>query len=904
MKKLPDATIRGVLDAVPDATVIVDESGQIVFASRQVELVFGHKPDELIGTPVEELIPRRYRASHPAHRDTYFADPRPRPMGSALKLFGVRRDGGEFPVEISLSPVHTDDGTLIASAIRDVSDRVALSEHRFRAIFQQKHQLSGIVDLDGTLLDANERSLSFSGLEREDVIGKLFWETPWWRHDSALQAQIQSAVERAGSGETVSFEAGHPRPDGTMASVDFSIRPVRNECGDVLFLVAESHDVTERKLAEEQKAGLHQILEQSLNEVYIFHAETLRFIHANQGARSNIGYRLDELRELTPADIKPEFTSEQYDELIEPLRSNERQKLGFETLHRRRDGTTYPVEVHLQRAYFESMPVFAAIILDTTERKEAERALRESHELLGQRVAERTTALASQKEFSDKLVSTLQGIVVLLDRKVCISLCNAYFENLTGYAADELIGRNWIDTFIPDVERDEIRDYFDVVMRDGMNDGYVNPIVLKNGGERLIQWHSITVEGSDGENVGLLCTGYDVTEQVANVSALEASKKEAESATATKSRFLAAASHDLRQPLQSLGLYLSVMQRRLDEQSDQPALHEISAKMRQSLDTMSELLDALLDISKLDGGSIAPNRRDIRIQELMDRIVTDNIQQAEEKGLRLDCSGDDCVVYSDPALLERVIENFVTNAIRYTESGRVAINCQRHNNVVRIAVSDTGVGIARDDLDKVFEEYYQLENPVRDRRKGLGLGLAIVRHIARLLDHPVVVTSTLGEGSVFAVDVPLGVHNVEHVETGIPQEITSREGREPVVLLVDDDPAIVDATTMLLNVSGFIVHSAMCGDDALAHLANGVDPDVVISDFRLPGYDGVELIHRIRDVTSEKLPTVLITGDTSGYEIEKAHLEHCTVLHKPVDTDQLISIIENIAAEGTDSEPV
>lgn len=427
-------------------------------------------------------------------------------------------------------------------------------------------------------------------------------------------------------------------------------------------------------------------------------------------------------------------------------------------------------------------------------------------------------------------------------------------------------------------------------MRDGMNDGYVNAIVLKNGEQRLIQWHSRTLDDSNGQIVGLLCTGYDVTEQVANVSALEVSKKEAESATATKSRFLAAASHDLRQPLQSLGLYLSVMTRQLDL----PELQEVSGNMRQSLDTMGELLDALLDISKLDGGSITPEKRNVPIQEILDRIVTDNIQQAQEKGLRLECRGEDCVVHSDPGLLERVIENFVTNAIRYTQSGHVSIDYQRRDDNVRVSVRDTGIGIPEDQVDKIFEEYYQLDNSVRDRRKGLGLGLAIVKHIARLLDHPLDVISIPGEGSTFVVDIPLGTTEVVLDEMPVRSNSKPRGDHEPIVLFVDDDPAIVDAMTMLLNVSGFVVYSALHGDEALAHITNGIQPDIVVSDYRLPGYDGVEVVRRVRRATVSNLPIVLMTGDTSPREVDDANLSNCTVLHKPVDTDRLISLIENL----------
>ncbi len=202
----------------------------------------------------------------------------------------------------------------------------------------------------------------------------------------------------------------------------------------------------------------------------------------------------------------------------------------------------------------------------------------------------------------------------------------------------------------------------------------------------------------------------------------------------------------------------------------------------------------------------------------------------------------------------------------------------------------------QESLDKVFDEYYQLENEVRDRRKGLGLGLSIVKHIARLLEHPVKVSSVEGKGSTFSVDIPLST-DVAIVAAAHKQlQATPRGDRVAVVLFIDDDPAVVDATTMMLDSMGLEVHSALNGDDALVHLTNGVRPDIVVSDYRLPGYNGVEVVRRVRAATVADLPSVLMTGDTSAKEIDSANLPNCTVLRKPVDTNRLMTLIQDLTA--------
>ena len=317
---------------------------------------------------------------------------------------------------------------------------------------------------------------------------------------------------------------------------------------------------------------------------------------------------------------------------------------------------------------------------------------------------------------------------------------------------------------------------------------------------------------------------------------------------------------------------------------------EVSAKIDQSLGVMGELLDALLDISMLDSGSITPEKHDFQLQPLFDTLAADNTPPAEEKGLTLSIGPTAEVLHSDPALLQRILENFVTNAIRYTESGDVTVTCKAQADQLQIQVRDTGIGIPETSIDSIFEEYFQLDNPVRDRRKGLGLGLSIVKHISELLDNPLDVSSVVGEGSSFTVTVPMG-QPIEAAKPAPPKAVSTHQG-DPIILFVDDDPAIVDATTMMLEFVGINVKTALDGNVAIAMLESGFRPDVVVSDYRLPGANGVEVIRRAREIVGSQIPTVLMTGDTSGKIIEDAKLIDCTVLHKPVDTERLIESIE------------
>lgn len=373
--------------------------------------------------------------------------------------------------------------------------------------------------------------------------------------------------------------------------------------------------------------------------------------------------------------------------------------------------------------------------------------------------------------------------------------------------------------------------------------------------------------------------------------ALQSAKKEAVSASAAKTRFLRAASHDLRQPLQATRMYGAALRRTLIDKK--PV--EICDKIEASIQSMNELLESLLDISKLEGGSIVPEIEDFSSRSLLNRIVSTNIQQAQQKGLFLKHECDDFALKSDPALLERIIENFTTNAIRYTESGGITITCQVEDGGIMILVRDTGIGMTEETQDQIFEEYYQIDNDARERHMGQGLGLSIVRHISKVLGHPITVQSSLGEGSSFSVLVPEGDVAAIPVAKVVGEANDLSDSEDVKVLLVDDDPAVLESTALLLETMDMTVSGAANHADALKLIAGGFVPDCIVSDYRLPGGNGVEVIRDVRNTTSRLVPAIVVSGDTSAREIEGAGLEDCQIMQKPVDIDALVEVIRTRA---------
>ncbi len=332
----------------------------------------------------------------------------------------------------------------------------------------------------------------------------------------------------------------------------------------------------------------------------------------------------------------------------------------------------------------------------------------------------------------------------------------------------------------------------------------------------------------------------------------------------------------------------------LERGLEQTAQTDVATKMHKSLDAMGDLMDTLLDVSRFDSGTITPEFSVVDVHDVLEQIVLDNVQQARDKNLTLHRTESHSLVWTDPSLLARIIENFVSNAIRYTQQGHIELSCETVNNLAWIRVSDTGIGIPKEDLSNIFEEYFQLGNPVRERRKGLGLGLSIVQHTAKLLDAQIRVTSELGLGSVFSVGVPVANASIAEVAPASVAPPVAETSQGLTILLVDDDNDIVDATNLLLTAAGHRVYSGNSGDEILAILGEQIEPDLLVTDYRLPLYNGLELISKVRARTRPDLPSILITGDTLLKDDPAARISQCELLTKPIDADSLLNQIDKL----------
>lgn len=373
---------------------------------------------------------------------------------------------------------------------------------------------------------------------------------------------------------------------------------------------------------------------------------------------------------------------------------------------------------------------------------------------------------------------------------------------------------------------------------------------------------------------------------------------EAEQANLAKSKFLAAASHDLRQPIHAQGLFLGLLSRTKLDMQQRELLDSVNAAGAAS----SEMFNTLLDFSRIDAGIIQPKITSFWIQSVLNKIEREFSQQADAKGLSYHSRESSLIVHSDPALIELVLRNLVSNAIRYTARGGLMVACRQRDNKAVLEVWDTGVGIAPEHQEVVFREFHQLGNPERDRQQGLGLGLSIVDGLVRTLDHPLSLKSVLGRGSVFKLTLPIADRvTQEPVITAEEYSHLSNSGIR--ILLIDDDEMIRIGTYQQIIKWGFAC-DAVEGMESALTISQNQPPNLVISDYRLRNHNtGVEVITALRNQFNKMIPALLITGDTSRERIQEALSSGIPLLHKPLAPCELYrNIVKLLAIDEANSD--
>lgn len=471
---------------------------------------------------------------------------------------------------------------------------------------------------------------------------------------------------------------------------------------------------------------------------------------------------------------------------------------------------------------------------------------------------------------------------------------NSAATRMFGYKRSELIDQS-IDMLVPEAARDlhtQHRSTFaqspqlramgaDLSLRGRRRDGTEFPIdIMLNPYDH-------------GTILATIAIVRDMTDRKRLEDALTQARDSAVRANEVKSRFLAAASHDLRQPLQTIWSMQSVLARAFKDTAYAPHI----AMLEEAVRNMDHMLSSLVDINRLEKGAIQPVIRDFPLQEILPHLRSEFVYAATAKSLTLDIGDSSEFARSDPMLLPVILRNLLGNAIKYTQRGSIELRVRSEASRLFIDVVDTGTGIPPQHLQRIFDAFYQVDNPNHDQREGVGLGLSIVQIICRLLDHTVTIESRVGEGSTFTLELPRGV------VTDFPAELAATLALTPVlsggvikVLHIEDDPGISRSMAMLLRLEGYEVTGAASRDEALRQIeVHGLRPDLILCDYQLPlGFTGDQIVAEIAAHLQFKPPTIMLTGDIADAHVKKAMLIADRILPKPVDITLLLRDIETL----------
>ena len=504
------------------------------------------------------------------------------------------------------------------------------------------------------------------------------------------------------------------------------------------------------------------------------------------------------------------------------------------------------------------------------------------YQSVGRDITERRVVEERFRTFVDNAPAAIS----IKDREGRYLLVNRKFSELTSLEPSEVIGRTSTVLFPEDFAASGIEHDTEVL---STNRASAREELLVTERKRV---HLLTVkfplldEPGDTGLVGAIHT--DITPLKWAEAELAVAKDEAEKASAAKTRFLSAASHDLRQPLHAMRLLFETLRMTKDPGRKEQIFDQVG----NALASMSLMLNALLDIGELESGAVKAKIADVRIDPLLESLVETVLPSADEKGIMLRYQPSSAIVRTDPVLLSRILDNFLSNAVRYTDSGKILVGCRRSGDHLRVEVWDSGRGIPDESLEEIFEDYRQIGNTSRDRSQGLGLGLGITQRLARLLGHRVSVRSWHGRGSVFMVELPMGNPADLDCRPDFVEPATLHA--EPSsVLFVEDDPLVAEAAGLLLRTWGIEVTMAGDAEAAMAQLETlARPPDVIIADYRLPNaQSGVAVIGRVRERFESQVPAIVITGDISAGISKEAEAANCKVLRKPVEPSKLRALL-------------
>jgi len=793
-----------------------------------------------------------------------------------------RSAAGSFAAFLALLGLVAAGGAYATARLAAARRQEAAAAARMASVLESTSDAVVEIGSDWTVSYLNTQARELLALER-DVTGDHARAAFDWLVGTELDTCLRDAMDRR---TPVEIEFPGPRTGRW-----FALRIFPSRKGVAIYF----RDITEQRAAKVDRRALAENLERErflLRAItdslpiglLIIEAPSGRLLLHNPAAEQLIGHSITTVSAVADysaygglrADGAP-LTADEYP----PARALRGEVVSQEEMrYRRGDGTmtTFLVEAVPVRGADGAVDLVVVAFHDISQRKAVEEALQDSERAL-------SVALASARagtwtwDIQSGQIHWSPGNYLIHG-----------MEPSDGHVRFE----EWLAAVHPE-HRSEAMSVIDRTLAARQAE-YATEyrVVLPDGSIRWIAGMGKADYDGAGRPVQMSGITVDITDRKAMEVALRAAKEESDRANRAKARFLAAASHDLRQPLQSMALFGGALHAHVKDGRGKDML----LMLERGTETMKSLLDSLLDVSRLDAEVVRPQVSSFELDTLIQEITDSYRPLATSKGLSLSSDASCCgvAVLSDRTMLGRIIRNLVENAVRYTEHGGITVSCWSEKESAWIDVADTGIGVPENQITMIFDEFHQVGNPERDRSRGLGLGLSIVQRLCRILGHKVRVRSRLGEGSVFSIEVPIDLTlNVRETATedNIPSLLICR-GR--LALLIDDDTIVLMSLRTLLEEWGYDTLIAGSPEQAVTTVAEaGRRPDVIVADYRLrAGRNGCEAIREVRSQLGWEIPGVILTGETGAECARDIARYGLGMIHKPVTPGQLWAALQRL----------
>ncbi len=723
-RRAAEEQFRNLLETAPDAMVIIDRDGNIVLVNAQTERMFGYRREALIGKPVEILVPERLRGRHLGHRTGYFTDPKVREMGAGLELSGRRKDGTEFPIEISLSPLQSANGPLATAAVRDISSRKK-SQEQMRNLLETAPDAMVIIDQRGTITLVNKQTERLFGHPREALIGQpveiLVPVRLRSRHTGHRVGYFTDPkVREMGAG----LELWGARADGTEFPIEISLSPLETEEGT--FATAAVRDITDRKKAQEQIRNLLETAPDAM--VILDHHGNINLI--NKQTERLFGYLREELigqavEVLVPERLRSRHLGHRSGYFVDP--KVREMGAGLELSGRRKDGTEFPIEISLSPLETEEGRFATAAVRDITDRKKA------------------------QEQFKN-LLETAPDAMVIIDRRGRITLVNQQTERLFGYGRDELINRP-VEILIPQRLRQRHEQhrsgYFLKPNVREMGAGLELSGLRKDGTEFPIEISLSPLETQDGQFA--TAAVRDITDRKSAQVKLTDYARNLEASNRELEEFAYVASHDLQAPLRNIISFSELLRAEVHGKVSDEA-DQYFDFIEESALRLQGLIKDILEVSRV-------NRMERRFSIVdtnacVDTCVAQLRPTLESSGATIE-TGRLPDVRGDALRLTQVFQNLLTNALKFHRADvvpRVRVEARRDGPMWEFSVIDNGIGLRPEEFEPIFEIFRRLHTA--DEYPGTGIGLSICKKIVETHGGRIWVESVHGRGSTFKFTVP------------------------------------------------------------------------------------------------------------------------------------------------------